>query len=308
MADLRRWAVAGVVALALGVGGCASRKGRAPASPPAPSPRPAAEPRPPAGAAPGLSIPQPVDGRFTTVNSGIGGEEAVWHLRAALNVAALACRDQPTILPAYNAFLKSRKAVLARAYAAEQRRHGATALDQHMTRLYNFFAQPPAAAGFCKAAAIEAPRVAALPAAGVTQEAPAALARLEAPVIAFYDAYHRYRLALAEWRANPRASTRLADAAPPPSPGPAKLAGGGWRVQIGAFTGRAAAEAAWAKARKAVPTLGQYAVRYEAARDRGLVRVQLGPASDREDAIRLCAAAAAGGFDCLPLRGDGNAR
>lgn len=301
MSDMRRWWIVGVAGIALAISGCAGKKKPAPA--PGPTPRPAAEPRPPAGAAPDLPVPKPIDGRFPTLNSGIAADEALWHVRAALNVAALACRDQPAILPAYNALLKSRKAVLTRAYAAERKAHGAGAMDQHMTRLYNFFAQPPALAGFCKAAAAEAPRIAAIDAADLTAQAPAALARLEAPIIAFYADYDRYRVALAEWRANPAAksfaSTAVTVSVAPPV---AKGVGGDWRVQIGAFTGRPAAEAAWAKAQRTVPTLGRYTVRYEDARDRGLVRVQLGPAADREDALRLCAAAAAGGFDCLPVR------
>ena len=75
-----------------------------------------------------------------------------------------------------------------------------------------------------------------------------------------------------------------------------------WRIQIGAFTGRAAAEAAWATARERAPGLSRYAPHYENVPYRPeLTRLQLGEASDREGALRLCAAAAAGGFDCIPV-------
>ena len=78
--------------------------------------------------------------------------------------------------------------------------------------------------------------------------------------------------------------------------------GENWRIQIGAFTGKAAAEAAWERARVRAPSLASYKPHYEKVPGRPeLVRVQLGSARDRTGALRLCAAAAAGGFDCIPL-------
>jgi cell division septation protein DedD len=302
-----KWRIAAGLGMVLAIAGCAHRK-KPPAEPPAPPPAPATAPVPPRGAAPGLPIPVPVDGRFTTINSDVGAVEAVWHVRAALNVAALSCRGEAAILPAYNALLTGRKAELATAYKAEKAGWPGTKIDQHMTRLYNFFAQPPAQPGFCQAAATEAAAIGAIPADGLAGYAPAALARLEAPILAFYKAYDDYRVALAAWNAqpHPQAMTAMraaAPAAPDPVAAPAPIAPvAAWRIQIGAFTGEKAAEAAWTKAREAVPTLAQYEVHFEKAPGTRLIRVRLGPPRDRAGALELCAAAAAGGFDCLPVK------
>src|SRR3546814_4463124 len=81
---------------ALLLGGLLAACASVPPPPPTPEPvRPPPEPRPPYGAAPNLPVPNPgPDGQFATVNSGIGPQETIWHLRAALNVAALACRSE----------------------------------------------------------------------------------------------------------------------------------------------------------------------------------------------------------------------
>jgi hypothetical protein len=77
-------------------------------------------------------------GHYATINSGVGEKEAIWHFRAALNVAALSCTDQ-SIRDDYNRLLKSRKAVFTAAYASETARLHGAALDQHQTKIYNFF-------------------------------------------------------------------------------------------------------------------------------------------------------------------------
>jgi hypothetical protein len=74
-----------------------------------------------------------------------------------------------------------------------------------------------------------------------------------------------------------------------------------WRIQIGAFTGQAAAERAWTRATARVPSLAGYSPIYQPVPGKPLVRVQVGAADDRAGAIRLCAVAAAGGFDCMPV-------
>lgn len=74
-----------------------------------------------------------------------------------------------------------------------------------------------------------------------------------------------------------------------------------WRIQIGAFTGKDAAKAAWGRAQARVPSLAVYRAHYQKVPDSPLVRVQVGKAGDRASALRLCAAAAAGGFDCFPV-------
>src|SRR3546814_3410842 len=142
---------------ALLLGGLLAACASVPPPPPTPEPvRPPPEPRPPYGAALNLPVPYPgPDVQFATVNSGIGPKETIWHLRAALNVAALACGDGKAITSAYNRFLADRKRVLKKAWAAETSRHGRATLDRHMTLLYNYFAQPPALPGFCRAASAE---------------------------------------------------------------------------------------------------------------------------------------------------------
>ncbi len=76
------------LAFATLLAGCAHQSRPEAARPPAPVA--AAEPRPPAGAAKGQSLPSAdVEGHYATINSGIGDKEAIWHFRAALNVAAL---------------------------------------------------------------------------------------------------------------------------------------------------------------------------------------------------------------------------
>jgi hypothetical protein len=252
--------------------GCGHRQ--QPVAPPLPVPE---TPPPPAPVTP----PPP------TINSGVGAQEALWHLRAALNVAALGCGQGPAgagIVARYNALLIERKAVLATAYAAETGRYGAErgALDRHMTQLYNFFADPVAQRGFCAVAAQVAEEAAAVPADALPDFAVSALPRLEQPVIA------------------PRTMVVAARVAAAPAPAAATTASP-WRIQIGAFTGQAAAERAWARATARVPSLGGYSPIYQPVPGKPLVRVQVGAADDRAGAIRLCAAAAAGGFDCMPV-------
>jgi cell division septation protein DedD len=291
-----------------------------------PAPVAVAEPRPPAGAAKGLSLPS-VDaaGHYATINSGVSDKEAVWHFRAALNVAALSCTDQ-SIRDNYNQLLKSRKAVFASAYASETARLHGSALDQHQTRLYNFFAQPPAKIGFCRAADAEASQAVSVSAAEFPAYAVKALDRLEAPVTAFYAAYDRYRHELAEWKANPhkpaavmlaaaeakptatykQASARAmaADTSPVPMVARDKKErdDDNWRVQIGAFSGHSAAEAALKRARQRVPDMARLKASYEPVPGKpSLVRLQLALADNRDGAQRLCATAVANGVNCLPV-------
>jgi cell division septation protein DedD len=312
------------LAFATLLAGCAHQS--RPVASSTPAPVAAAEPRPPAGAAKGLSLPSAdASGRYATINSGVSDKEAIWHFRAALNVAALSCTDQ-SIRDNYNRMLKSRKAVFAAAYAAETSRLHGSALDQHQTRLYNFFAQPPAKIGFCRAADIEASQAASVSAGEFPAYAVKALDRLEAPVTAFYAAYERYRRELAEWKANPhkpaavmmasaeakptaiyrQASTRAmtADAAPAEKVARKKEgdAGNSWRVQIGAFSGQSAAEAAWKRARDKVPGMAGYKPSYEPVPGKpSMVRLQLAMADGRDGAQKLCATAAANGVNCLPV-------
>lgn len=261
-----------ITSTALLLASCAHRRPAEPAPPP-----PVVEPTP----APTPTAPPP-----ETINSHLGEQEALWHVRAALNVAALSCGRTAagaTLTPDYNRLLLQRKTVLAAAYRDEQQRFDAApgGLDHHMTLVYNYFAKPGTQANFCPMAAAVATEMTALPADALAAAAGPALARLEAALLA----------------PPPPPAVRMA-AAPVAAEA---LPAGDWRIQIGAFTGRARAEAAWALARDRVPSLGKFQPRFDPVPNSPLVRVQIGPAADRAGAVALCAAAAAGGFDCLPL-------
>ncbi|MGJ3649299.1 hypothetical protein ACLB0R_12615 [Sphingomonas sp. GlSt437] len=81
----------------------------------------------------------------------------IWHLRIALNVAALICRGHGSneLVSGYNAMLTSRRVQLDAAQAVLAARYGgatSSAYDSAMTRLYNFYALPTATAAFCPVA------------------------------------------------------------------------------------------------------------------------------------------------------------
>lgn len=133
----------------LALAACAHHARVAEVAPPAPEPVVAeAPPAPPPPASP--------------INAGLSPAATVWHLRAALNVAALGCRgaDEAAIVGRYNALLGEQKVALAAAQAqmsAEFRAGGdpkwQDRYDTAMTKLYNFFSQPGPHARFCAVAA-----------------------------------------------------------------------------------------------------------------------------------------------------------
>lgn len=84
----------------------------------------------------------------------------VWNMRAALNVAALQCQFEPTLLtvPNYNAILADHREELAKSFdtltkyfvrTAKTAKAGQSALDQFGTRTYSGFATVAAQYGFC---------------------------------------------------------------------------------------------------------------------------------------------------------------
>lgn len=132
------------------------------------------------------------------INTNLSANEALWHMRSALNVAALSCRTAKTsaVAPAYNRMLVRHKVALATANGAEtapfRARYGAKwqgAYDRHATQLYNFFAMPTAQAQFCVAAGQVLAKANAMSPDGLVGFAPVALAQLEAPFL------HRSRYA-----------------------------------------------------------------------------------------------------------------
>jgi hypothetical protein len=84
----------------------------------------------------------------------------VWNMRAALNVAALQCQFEPTLLtvPYYNAVIADHKAELADSFDTltkyfervnKSKKLGQSALDQFGTRTYSGFATVAAQYNFC---------------------------------------------------------------------------------------------------------------------------------------------------------------
>lgn len=106
--------------------------------------------------------------------------EAVWHLRAGLNVAALTCRGRgrAPVAADYGRVLGRHRALLAAAYAAERQRYGA-GFDRHETRTYNRFSNQRSPERFCSHAASVANRAAGLGSPELSRQAGALLGDLE---------------------------------------------------------------------------------------------------------------------------------
>lgn len=205
--------LAALAAASIVLGGCAAKR-----SPVAPAPiapvvkAPVVAPVPPDGAAPNLIIPvRLADGSYATPNRQLTAAGAVWHLRAAFNVAALNCPDS-TLVPAYNGWLKLHRAELAAAHRTLAAETSSAAFDTAMTRLYNYFAQPPVMARFCATAAPLLQQSAALSPGALSAFASDALASIDAPFNEFYARYDAYRAARAVWQSDALATTRLSAA------------------------------------------------------------------------------------------------
>jgi hypothetical protein len=87
----------------------------------------------------------------------------VWTMRSALNVAALQCQFEPTLLTrdSYNAILLDHQAELKSAWdtlgkyfarTGKTKREGLAALDQYGTRTYSSFSAVASQYGFCRTA------------------------------------------------------------------------------------------------------------------------------------------------------------
>ncbi|PCD03900.1 hypothetical protein COC42_06115 [Sphingomonas spermidinifaciens] len=197
--------------LALASCGKSKTEVAAPVPPPPPVMVERPMPRPPQSAAANLTLPAMMpDGSFVTPSRGLSPMATAWHLRAALNVAVLQCAKAGEPMETqYNAFLAAHKSALGRAHdglKAEYRaRYGAQwqdRFDDDMTRLYNFYAQPPARAAFCRAAGPLVAAAATTPAGALDGFAAPAVAALDVPFTDFYRAYAAYRTDLAAWQAD----------------------------------------------------------------------------------------------------------
>lgn len=85
----------------------------------------------------------------------------VWNLRAGLNVAALQCQFEPTLLTLgnYNHLIKTHESELKKSYdtlasyflrTSKTKKEGQTALDQYGTRVYSGFSTVNAQYTFCE--------------------------------------------------------------------------------------------------------------------------------------------------------------
>jgi hypothetical protein len=167
---------------------CSTREERAPVVAYTPPPAVAAAP---AFAGYGnLAVPPRLaDGSYATPNRNLSAAGAIWHLRAGLNVAALGCRgaDEAALVAGYNALLARHRAEFATAYTALSREFGnAAAFDTAMTRLYNYYALPPAQPGLCAAARAVLADSAMVPTGGMGGFAGTALARLDGPYVTIF--------------------------------------------------------------------------------------------------------------------------
>lgn len=204
-----------VVAAGLAVlGACATP----PPSPPPPPPPPPVKavtipprPQPPGGATELMAIP-PVgaDGIRQTVNANISDNQRTWNLRSGLNVAALNCLrpEHVALVGNYRELLKKHSRELSRTNSAlgseYRKRYGSgyrNDQDAYMTRVYNYFALPPALPKFCDAALTVSNDLRAVPVGQLGAFSVTALPRLEAVFENFYRSYEQYRVNLAAWDA-----------------------------------------------------------------------------------------------------------
>lgn len=194
--------------LALASACAAPERVSAPAPLPVAPPVRVAAPSPPDGAAAGLAIPARLaDGSYATPNRAPSPAAAMWHLRAAFNVAALSCSDDDGAM-AYNRMLAAHRRDLAAAHRELAAQHG-DRFDPVMTRLYNYFAQPPVMAQFCAAALPLLREATTLPAGEFATFAPRALAAVDRPFTEFYTRYDAWRIDLAAWQRGESAVPQL---------------------------------------------------------------------------------------------------
>lgn len=112
------------------------------------------------GAEPGMTGPELPDASAAELRAAL-----VWNLRAAMNVAALQCQFEPTLLTLgnYNALLVDHEAELKDSYATlekyfvrlskNNRKAGLTELDRFGTRVYSGFSTVSGQLSFCSTAA-----------------------------------------------------------------------------------------------------------------------------------------------------------
>lgn len=186
----------------------------APAPPPsAPVAAPQYTPRAPTtpfGASANTIVPPlRADGLRQTINRDIGPLQTLWHVRGALNVAALSCTgpQYARIVSDYNAFIGNNKRYLRNANNAILRKFSRDlgngyrqAYDRHQTRLYNYWSFSPLRRPFCDQAVQVSQRAIVTKKEDMEAFGAQALAELEKPFTDFYLAYEEYERDLDAWR------------------------------------------------------------------------------------------------------------
>lgn len=204
-----------IIFVTAAVSACAPAPAPLPPPPPPvvvipPPPPPPAMPLPPGGAALSTVVPPfGADGVRITPNRGISSEEQIWHLRAALNVAALVCQGPvwDEVSRNYNQYITIHKARLAKTTklvdADFKRRYpgqnGLRVRDTQMTALYNYFALPPVHQEFCDTSLAKTRELLILPPAGLDAYSITALGEVDGVFIRFYNAFEQYQRDLADW-------------------------------------------------------------------------------------------------------------
>ena len=202
-----------LVLVVVGLAALAACQTAPPPPPPAPVVQPQYTPRaptPPFGAS-ALTVVPPLraDGLRETINRDLDPQETLWHVRAALNVAALSCTGPlyERLVGDYNAFITNNTATLRnvnnailRKYQKELGKGYMTVHDRHQTQLYNYWSFSPLRRPFCDQAVQISQRAIVTKSADLTAFAAEALPELEQPFTDFYLAYEEYERALAAWR------------------------------------------------------------------------------------------------------------
>jgi len=181
----------------------------------APAPAPVVQPQytpraptPPFNASASMIIPPlRADGLRDTINRDLGPLETLWHVRSALNVAALSCRGAlyDRLTDDYNAFIKNNSTSLRRAnnaIKAKFRRENSDrkAHDRHQTSVYNYFSFSPLRRPFCDQAVQVSQRAIVTKSKDLNAFAAEALPELEQPFTDFYLAFEEYERDLEAWR------------------------------------------------------------------------------------------------------------
>ena len=170
---------------------------------------PPLRPTPPFSASLYTEIPQrDALGNRQTINTGITSTETLWNLRSAWNVAALNCLSgrYQAIGEGYRLLLENHESALSAANteldAQFRRDFGGNfkrTRDSHSTRVYNYFALPPARTYFCEALLDTANRYQAAPPEDISSFAAAELAQIERAFDRFYGEFEQYQSDVVTW-------------------------------------------------------------------------------------------------------------